>query len=221
MDPLITARNSSTRLTARTILAFWYPLAATWLMMAVEGPYVAAIIARLPNPTVNLAAYGVAFSFAFLTEAPITMVLTAANALARDRQSFLALRRFMTLLNVVFFSVSGGIGLKVLLTMLSRLEEAQTPRVIPGPSPSPVDSAGPPSQPESASTATSSPPEDRTAARATFRVWVVIYALVGAQMGWILRPFIGSPNLPFEWFRHREANVFIAVVRTIGTLLGL
>ena len=29
-------------------------------MMAVEGPYLAAVIARLPEPTVNLAAFGVA-----------------------------------------------------------------------------------------------------------------------------------------------------------------
>lgn len=73
----------------RRILAFWFPLAATWLMMAVEGPYVAAIIARLADPTLNLAAYGVAFSFAFIAEAPIIMVMTASNALVRDRASYL------------------------------------------------------------------------------------------------------------------------------------
>ena len=30
--------------------SFWLPLAATWLMMAVEGPFLAALIARLPEP---------------------------------------------------------------------------------------------------------------------------------------------------------------------------
>jgi hypothetical protein len=84
----------------RQILAFWAPLAATWLMMAVEGPYVAAIIARLPDAEVNLAAYGVAFSFAFMAEAPIIMMMTAANALVRGRASYFALRRFLLLLNV-------------------------------------------------------------------------------------------------------------------------
>ena len=83
---------------ARTILAFWLPLAATWLMMAAEGPYVAAIIARLADPIPNLAAYGVAFSFAFIAEAPVIMMMTAANALVADRASFLALRRFMRIL---------------------------------------------------------------------------------------------------------------------------
>lgn len=70
-------------------------------MMAVEGPYVAAIIARLANPTRNLAAYGVAFSFAFMAEAPIIMMMTAANALVADRQSLIALRRFTFRLNGV------------------------------------------------------------------------------------------------------------------------
>jgi hypothetical protein len=82
------------------VLAFWAPLAATWLMMAIEGPYVAAIIARLADPTRNLAAYGVAFSFAFMAEAPIIMMMTAANALVADRQSLVALRRFAFQLNV-------------------------------------------------------------------------------------------------------------------------
>ena len=127
---------------------------------------------------------------------------------------------FMALLNVLFFSVSGVIGLKVLLTILSRLEEAQAAQVILGPIPSLADGGGHPGPPESTKPAAPPRPQDRTAARATFRVWVVIYALVGAQMGWILRPFIGSPTLPFEWFRGRESNIFVAVVRTIGTLFG-
>ncbi len=97
------ARNAPP-LTSRSILSFWAPLAATWLMMAVEGPYVAAIIARLADPTRNLAAYGVAFSFAFMSEAPITMMMTAANALVTDRRSFLALRRFSMRLNVALIA---------------------------------------------------------------------------------------------------------------------
>ena len=84
-----------------SILWFWLPLAATWLMMSVEGPYVAAIIARMPGAAFNLAAYGVAFSLAWLVESPIMMLLTAANSLVRDRPSFLALRRFTYRLNVL------------------------------------------------------------------------------------------------------------------------
>ena len=49
-------------------------------------------------------------------------------------------------------------------------------------------------------------------------VWLVLYSLVGAQMGWVLRPFIGDPNQPFQFFRNREANIFMDVVRTIEDL---
>jgi hypothetical protein len=83
----------------RTILAFWSPLAATWLMMSVEGPFLAAVIARLPTATLNLAAYGVAYSLALIVEAPVIMMTSAATALVRDRQSLAALRRFAYGLN--------------------------------------------------------------------------------------------------------------------------
>ncbi|HUK12582.1 MAG TPA: hypothetical protein VLW17_04700 [Thermoanaerobaculaceae bacterium] len=88
-------------LTPRRIFRFWAPLAATWLMMSVEGPFLAAVIARAGEPKHNLAAWGVAFSFAMIVEAPIIMMMSAATALVVDRQSFLALRRFVYLLNAL------------------------------------------------------------------------------------------------------------------------
>lgn len=92
------AENAET-LRSRFILLFWLPLAAGWLMMALEGPFIAAVVARMPDAALNLAAYGVAFSLAWLVESPIMMLLSASNALVRDRLSFLALRRFAFLLN--------------------------------------------------------------------------------------------------------------------------
>jgi hypothetical protein len=86
-------------LTQARILRFWLPLAATWLMMAIEGPFLAAVIARLAEPTYNLAAYGVAFSLALVVEAPVIMLLSAATALARNRNSYLRLRNFTNGLN--------------------------------------------------------------------------------------------------------------------------
>ncbi len=88
-------------LTNKKILKFWYPLASTWLMMSLEGPFIAAIIARLPEPKFNLAAYGVAFSFALIIESPIIMIMSASTALVKDRNSFLKLRNFTYLLNLV------------------------------------------------------------------------------------------------------------------------
>jgi len=90
-----------TPLTYRRIAHFWSPLAATWLMMAVEGPLLSSIIARMADPTFNLAAYGVALPFAMVIESPIIMMLTASNALVRSRESYRKLRRFLFALNTL------------------------------------------------------------------------------------------------------------------------
>ncbi len=82
------------------IFRFWLPLAATWLMMAVEGPFIAAIIARMGAEAVNLAAYGVAFAFALVAEAPVIMLLSSATALCKDRISYRRLRHFSIALSL-------------------------------------------------------------------------------------------------------------------------
>jgi hypothetical protein len=78
----------------RSILLFWAPLAATWVMMASEGPFLAAVIARLPEPTFNLAAHGVAFAIGILIEAPVIMLMSAATSVVKDEVSFRKLRNF-------------------------------------------------------------------------------------------------------------------------------
>ncbi|SVB15057.1 uncharacterized protein METZ01_LOCUS167911, partial [marine metagenome] len=64
-------------------------------MMASEGPFLAAIIARLAEPTYNLAAYGIAFAFAILIESPVIMLMSASTALVEDRTAYRKLRDFM------------------------------------------------------------------------------------------------------------------------------
>jgi 2-keto-3-deoxy-galactonokinase len=51
-----------------------------------------------------------------------------------------------------------------------------------------------------------------------FGCWVIVFGLVGAQMGWVLRPFVGSPGTPFQWFRERESSFFEAVLETVRNL---
>ena len=87
------------KVTYKKIIVFWLPLAATWLMMSVEGPFLAAVIARLAEPKFNLAAYGVAFSFALIIEAPIIMIMSASTALVENRESFIKLRNYTYFLN--------------------------------------------------------------------------------------------------------------------------
>lgn len=83
-------------LTLREVFTAWYPLAGSWLLMGLELPAVSAVISRLPDPKVSLAAYGgVVFPLSMIIEAPIIMLLSASTALSRDRRSYLMLRRFM------------------------------------------------------------------------------------------------------------------------------
>jgi Na+-driven multidrug efflux pump len=83
-------------LSTRRILALWWPLASSWLLMGIELPLFTACVARMSAPEVNLAAYGsLVFPIALVIEAPIMMLLAAATALAGDRESWARVRGFM------------------------------------------------------------------------------------------------------------------------------
>jgi progressive ankylosis protein len=87
-------------LTYRKIFLFWGPLALTWLMMAIEQPLLIAFIARLSEAKYNLAAFGIAGSFAMIIEAPIIMLMSASTALVSGRNSYKKLKRFTDILNI-------------------------------------------------------------------------------------------------------------------------
>jgi len=64
--------------------------------MGLEGPAISAVIARLANPEINLAAYGgVVFPLALFIEAPIIMLLAASTALSTDWNAYRKLRTYM------------------------------------------------------------------------------------------------------------------------------
>ena len=51
------------------------------------------------------------------------------------------------------------------------------------------------------------------------RVWVILFAFVGVQMAWNLRPFLGDREQPFQVFRDYEGNYYAAVVYSVNKLL--
>lgn len=163
---------------------------------------------------------------------------------------------FMVLLNVVFFSISGIVGLTVLRRTLTRVfdraeheedaalreaaarasaleaaeRESAVSTVERQPPPAPVAApesrlaTSPPPRPAALSPVHRAPDPRFTSDRARsalriFRVWIVIYGVVGVQMAWILRPFIGSPAKEFEFFRDRESNFFAGVAGALRRLL--
>ena len=77
------------------IFRLWLPLAISFELMMLEGPSVQGAMGRLAAPTLNLAAWGLAFSLALLVESPVIMLLATAIALVRDEDSYKALRRFV------------------------------------------------------------------------------------------------------------------------------
>lgn len=129
---------------------------------------------------------------------------------------------FIKLLNVLVFALSGFLGLAFLLQTLHRIsvvDQIEAGR-----------RAMPPVQEESPPGEESSPVSlgalDRLEGhvlgphvRTVFRIWVIVFGLVGAQMAWVLRPFIGAPGQPFVLFRGRQSNFFEAIWQQLVDLV--
>lgn len=88
------ARPAKPALSQKRILLLWLPLAASWLLMAVEMPYISAALARLGEAERMIAAFGLAASLSITIESPVISLLATSTALARSRQNYLMLRRF-------------------------------------------------------------------------------------------------------------------------------
>jgi hypothetical protein len=133
---------------------------------------------------------------------------------------------FMVLLNVVLFAVSGFLSLGFLLQTLDRLTEAQLEAARPPLAPPPAESD--PTSPTDPTTKDLTQPGaldryfERPPARSVqviFRIWILVFGLVGAQMSWVLRPFIGKDPY-FVLFRPRGSNFFQAVFAHLSALFG-
>jgi hypothetical protein len=56
--------------------------------------------------------------------------------------------------------------------------------------------------------------------RTMLRGWLIIYAFVGIQLGYLLRPFIGDPTQPVAFFRADSwGNAYIFVLETLWKAL--
>lgn len=56
--------------------------------------------------------------------------------------------------------------------------------------------------------------------RLVLAFWILMFAFVGSQMAWTLRPFVGYPYAPFEILRQTGGNFYADVLRSVGELLG-
>lgn len=165
---------------------------------------------RLPE-TLKLLLVAVAIDLVLLASfAPVTAFFTVSTT------SY----PFMVLLNVLFFAISGLIGLAVLGKTLRTVFDVPE---------RPVERAFPVAGSESPSAETARMKLERDersrferanrAPRRIFLAWFAIYGFVGAQMGWILRPFIGTPGLEFQLFRPRGGNFLEGVMSALYLFL--
>jgi hypothetical protein len=98
---------------------------------------------------------------------------------------------FFKLLNVVFFVISGGLGVMFLRQGMRIVTETEDDES-----------------------------SDVYTRRLIFAIWVVLYGFVGSQMAWVLRPFIGQPDKGFILFSHSGGNIYTDVIESLRTLLG-
>jgi hypothetical protein len=139
---------------------------------------------------------------------------------------------FMVILNVVVCATAGLLGLAFLLQTLHRLSMLQTappqlPALEPPPTTTLVVAESNETNITTTTTATPTGPLDRSGdhvlgrhVRTVFRIWVIVFGLVGAQMSWVLRPFIGHANTPFVWFRPTGSNFFEGVMASLKALFS-
>jgi hypothetical protein len=67
---------------------------------------------------------------------------------------------------------------------------------------------------------TSDKEEGTKTRRLLLYVWIVLYAFVGSQMAWTLRPFVGYPDAKFELIRELGGNFYSNILISMGEVLG-
>lgn len=96
--------------------------------------------------------------------------------------------QFFKLLNVLFFFISGVLGVLVLSRLYSAFPEREQ--------------------------------ENKRTRMILLRAWFVLYAFVGTQLAWTLRPFFGAPSLPFEFVRQFGGNFYTDILRALAHIFG-
>jgi hypothetical protein len=96
--------------------------------------------------------------------------------------------QFFKILNVVFFAVSGLLGVLFFKRMYIQLCDDGTPAM--------------------------------KTRQLLLQFWLLLFAFVGTQLAWTLRPFFGAPHLPIEIVRDVGGNFYTDVFEASGELFG-
>ncbi len=143
----------------------------------------------------------VLFGFNQSLDQSLALVLTAISITAILLLSFAPITLFFVLtvrhhyqifklLNVFFFVIAGTLGAATLSQGMALISTA--------------------TQADSAS----------ARPQLLFYLWLTVYAFVGSQVAWTLRPFFGHPNAPFELVRQLGGNFYTDILASFGEILG-
>jgi len=145
---------------------------------------------------------------------------------------------FFLLLNVAIFAFTGLMGVKFLYQAMQTIDRAEAPEpaqiqaealALPADDFLPIDasldksfdqSRGQIVLDQAIKTQTANQTANQKTRTRLLQFWLVLYALVGSQLGWTLRPFFGAPGESFQLFRSIESNFYSQVFRSLFTLLG-
>jgi hypothetical protein len=86
--------------------------------MTVEGPLLAAFVARTANPEINLAAWGIAFTIVLLLGSPALALLPTSTIFSKDAPSFRKLRSFSLVLVATLTGLHAAIAFTPLYGIL-------------------------------------------------------------------------------------------------------
>lgn len=207
---------------------------SSWLQMiasAIKLPalYLITLIICLPTLFFFDILFGSALGFAQYT----AMVLTTVAVISVLLFSFAPITlfflisvhdyNFFLLLNVAIFALTGLVGINLLYQGMQTLTKSENTKLKEVIHEKIIDQ-------ETIQTNDFEPlldvipvPEDGLAKtrKRLLQFWLVLYGLVGSQLGWTLRPFFGAPTESFQLFRNIEGNFYTQVFQVFLHFLGV
>lgn len=112
------------------LLRAWWPLTLSWFCLSFEAVLVTFCIGRLPDSTVQIAAFsGIVYPVICLLESPIYSLLSTANALCENREAYRRTLRY----SLALCGFSAGLQLLFVVPPIYRLcmhELLQTPQAV-------------------------------------------------------------------------------------------
>lgn len=219
-------------------------------MVKVPALFVLTLLITFPSLYVFNALTGSQLSFTqilrllLVSMAVLMTILASFGPIAAFFAVCSSSHAFMRLLNVGIFVIAGIMGMRFLCQMLTRFntllhvmrmneEESETADPPAEDTDATTDRVSADAAPEGTPPALAPAPRRQPIARrhlapnthrktqAIFMLWILVFSVIAAQMGWILRPLIGDPKEGFVLFAPRESNIFMGILMALADLLGV